>query len=411
VTRPIVFFVDDEPSITSALKRLFHGSPIEMRSFDSGAAALEGLEKERPDVIVSDYRMPSMNGVELLNEFKDRSPDSVRILLTGFIDIDAALDAINRGSVYRFFKKPWDEAELEAGILEAASIGVTARTTRALPSYLRELITAETPGEAQRMAAAFLTSPTNLGVKSVLFDSGDDESEAGATDGDIRFNSGGAAPSIVRVELGEATRALFRTPKDKAILESIVGSVLEASRIATEAAKARTEILILSEHDQLSGIYNRRAMEKSLRTEWERFKRFGKLFSVILLDIDDFKQINDTCGHETGDRVIEAVGGALKECCRAIDSPGRYGGDEFLVILPETSKDSAGIVAGRIAKRAREIGEGLNLPAGLTLSIGIADSGAKELETSSGDSAKVVSLADAAMYLVKRSGKNGIGTA
>lgn len=385
--KPTVFFVDDEPSILSTLKRLFHGSPLTVMTFDSPEAALKGLEAVHPDVVVSDYRMPVMNGIALLEHFSQKSPETVRILLTGHIDIDAAIDAINRGSVFRFFKKPWGDEEILGGILEAASMAIVSRATTALPAYLGELLRSTSPEEAARTAFAFLSDPRLLGLTSA----GDPGPETPAW----------RPESLVP---GPEHEAIFRGPKEKALLESLVKTALEGCNIAAESAKARNELQILSERDPLSGLYNRRAIERAMATEWARAQRFGKVFSIMLMDIDNFKTINDSSGHETGDRVIEAMGRVLLESCRGIDSPGRYGGDEFLVVLPETTGVDAMVVAERIRERAREEGAKLPLPAGLTLSVGIADTGSDPADTG-----RLVALADSAMYKVKKAGRNGVG--
>lgn len=385
--KPTVFFVDDEPSILSTLKRLFHGSPLTVMTFDSPEAALKGLDTVHPDVVVSDYRMPVMNGIALLEHFSQKSPETVRILLTGHIDIDAAIDAINRGSVFRFFKKPWGDEEILGGILEAASMAIVSRATTALPAYLGELLRSTSPEEACRTAYAFLSEPRLLG----LTPGGDPSPEAPAD----------MPESLVP---GPEHEAIFREPKGKALLESLVKTALESCNIAAESAKARNELQILSERDPLSGLYNRRAIERAMATEWARAQRFGKVFSIMLMDIDNFKNINDSSGHETGDRVIEAMGRVLLESCRGIDSPGRYGGDEFLVVLPETTGNDAMVVAERIREKAKEEGAKLPLPAGLTLSIGIADTGSDPADTG-----RLVALADSAMYKVKKAGRNGAG--
>lgn len=108
--------VDDEPSILSAMKRLFMDSKIDVLTAGDAAEALEILRNKNVDVIVSDQRMPNMTGIELLERVKREYPDSIRILLTGYSDINVAIDAINKGEVYRFITKPWNDRELRATV-------------------------------------------------------------------------------------------------------------------------------------------------------------------------------------------------------------------------------------------------------------------------------------------------------
>lgn len=108
----ILLVVDDEPSILTAMKRLFLDSNIDVLTANDAAEALEILGCNRVAVIVSDQRMPNMTGIELLEKVKHEYPDSIRILLTGYSDINVAIDAINKGEVYRFITKPWNDHEI-----------------------------------------------------------------------------------------------------------------------------------------------------------------------------------------------------------------------------------------------------------------------------------------------------------
>lgn len=113
-----LLIVDDEEAVLQALKRLFH------RQYDvvihtSGAAALEELKKDTFDVIISDMRMPGMTGAELLKACFEQYPDMIRILLTGYSDLDSAIKAVNEGNIYRYISKPWDNDQLRSVIAEA----------------------------------------------------------------------------------------------------------------------------------------------------------------------------------------------------------------------------------------------------------------------------------------------------
>lgn len=118
-TPPVVLFVDDEANILSALKRLFRPQGYVIYIADSGAAALAMLEKEHVDLIVSDMRMPEMNGAQLLEQVRNRWPDTVRILLTGYSEMSATVDAINKGGIYRYIAKPWEENDLTMTVRNA----------------------------------------------------------------------------------------------------------------------------------------------------------------------------------------------------------------------------------------------------------------------------------------------------
>lgn len=109
---PVVLFVDDEPSILSALRRLFRPQGYKVLLAESGRMGLELLETEKVDLVVSDMRMPEMDGATLLEKVRERWPTVGRILLTGYADIGSTVAAINRGQIHRYIAKPWDDREL-----------------------------------------------------------------------------------------------------------------------------------------------------------------------------------------------------------------------------------------------------------------------------------------------------------
>lgn len=114
-----VLCVDDEPNVLNALKRLFIDEPYTILTAISGQDGLKILEQENVQIIISDYRMPSMNGVEFLKEVCKRWPDTVRIVLSGYADTAAIVSAINEGQIYKFVPKPWNDDELKVTVSNA----------------------------------------------------------------------------------------------------------------------------------------------------------------------------------------------------------------------------------------------------------------------------------------------------
>jgi putative nucleotidyltransferase with HDIG domain len=114
-----VLFVDDEVNILKALKRLLRSEDMNVLCASRGQEALDLLEKNPAQVVVSDQRMPEMTGVDFLSHVRERRPDVVRMMLTGYTEMDVAVDAINRGEIYRLITKPWNDDELRATIRQA----------------------------------------------------------------------------------------------------------------------------------------------------------------------------------------------------------------------------------------------------------------------------------------------------
>ncbi|NCP54448.1 MAG: response regulator, partial [Rhodoferax sp.] len=109
---PTVLCLDDEPNVLSALKRLFRGKGWTTITAESGAAGLQVMAAQTVDLVISDMRMPVMDGAQFLAEVRRRWPDTMRLLLTGYSDVSAIIDAVNRGEIYRYITKPWDDNDI-----------------------------------------------------------------------------------------------------------------------------------------------------------------------------------------------------------------------------------------------------------------------------------------------------------
>ncbi len=125
--RPTVLFVDDEKSILNALKRTFRNTGYRLLTAESGAVGLALLARESVDLIVSDMRMPEMDGAEFLAECARRWPNTIRILLTGYADLDSTIEAVNSGRIYRFMAKPWDDTDIKQAVDTALVLLATER--------------------------------------------------------------------------------------------------------------------------------------------------------------------------------------------------------------------------------------------------------------------------------------------
>ncbi len=133
-----VLFIDDETNILKALQRLLRNEPCRVITASRGAEALEILDRERPQVVVSDQRMPEISGVDLLQTVRQRHPDVVRILLTGYTEMNIAVEAINRGEIFRLVTKPWNDEELKATLRQAFDTHDLKSEIRRLNQVTRE---------------------------------------------------------------------------------------------------------------------------------------------------------------------------------------------------------------------------------------------------------------------------------
>ncbi|WP_054029895.1 GGDEF domain-containing response regulator [Desulfatitalea tepidiphila] len=181
--------------------------------------------------------------------------------------------------------------------------------------------------------------------------------------------------------------------------------VLKERRLTQERTQMLEKLKRLSITDGLTKLYNSRYFYNQLKIEIDRTERYQRPLSLLLLDIDKFKDYNDTYGHLEGDQVLIRLGQVIRSCLRKMDSAYRYGGEEFTVILPETEGDEAATVAERIRtavemERFTPVKDGD--PVSITISIGVTEYNRKE------EVALFVQRADKAMYQSKQAGRNRV---
>jgi diguanylate cyclase (GGDEF)-like protein len=192
-----------------------------------------------------------------------------------------------------------------------------------------------------------------------------------------------------------------------AVLRS-VRVLLEPAAIALDNALLLKRAEALSVTDDLTHLYNSRYLNQVLRRETKRASRSGRPLSLLFIDLDGFKSINDTHGHLCGSRALVEAAAVIRGSARETDVVARFGGDEFALVLPDTGGDGAFSVGERIRERIAShaflAGEGLDIR--LTASVGVAT-----LPDAAASAEELVQAADKAMYAVKDSGKNGIQVA
>lgn len=186
--------------------------------------------------------------------------------------------------------------------------------------------------------------------------------------------------------------------------QGIVTHFVAIQRDVTEQKNIEQKLEILSRTDPLTGLLNRRSFDEILKNELSRFKRSGEIYSLLMLDIDHFKQINDKYGHATGDVAIRAVSQSFESILRLHDIAARIGGDEFCVLLPYANKK----VAYTVAEKLRETVSNATIAAineeiPMTISIGVS-----QVEQEDVDHTAILKRADENMYKAKTAGRNRV---
>lgn len=205
--------------------------------------------------------------------------------------------------------------------------------------------------------------------------------------------------------LSDLPTTTFLTPSPAQLVYfasySVSALLMSLGVILMVSERLRQEFEQLASHDGLTGALTRRAAEDALRHEFERWQRYGQPFAVLLFDIDHFKHVNDSYGHQAGDRVLIEVVSLANQSLRSTDRLGRYGGEEFLVVLPETRLDAAIQAAERIRRAVDGRVHTRERPA-CSVSVGVAAMGDGETVEA------LLARVDAALYRAKAAGRNRV---
>jgi len=164
-----------------------------------------------------------------------------------------------------------------------------------------------------------------------------------------------------------------------------------------------TKVEALAITDSLTSLFNRRHLENVLEAEWKKSQRYGHPLTCLLIDIDHFKSVNDTYGHKAGDSVLSEISRILENCLREVDTIARWGGEEFVAVLPNTDLDNGMKAASRVLEKISHHTFGPLPNRRITVSIGLASTA-----TSIGTASDLITMADCALYEAKKNGRNRV---
>ncbi len=182
--------------------------------------------------------------------------------------------------------------------------------------------------------------------------------------------------------------------------------LLARTRTHVELKKTKEKLIQMAATDELTGLANRRYFIERLTNEFDRDRRYESKYSLLIIDIDHFKNINDTYGHKTGDLVLQEAASVMKKSLRSSDIIGRIGGEEFAVLLPETEIKAALLISERVRKNVEEVKVLSNShEIKITISLGVSQSAVEDQNVD-----EIFIRADTAMYNAKKEGRNRIKT-
>ncbi len=385
-----LFIIDDEESLLAVLQEFLQQFGLKVFVYQRMPDLKKELAEKRPHAVLCDIILPGISGIEILKEIKRIDRRIPVIMMTGYADETERLESLSNGA-YALLTKPFKSfEELFHIVNNSMDHYMEVLRTQELTEEVEERFRREKInileleflknlqhmiGETEDPAFVLKNAYTLLGsfIQFEFFGTmlmADQEADIHIlpeADRDPKLQhsmmsvlAGGkdTAAIIPGIEstvsdLRTTNRlygyaALYRHESFNEEERSIFSRFCSHIALTLEKISLFEEIRTLSRHDGLTGAYNHACIVGELAAEIERSKRYSSPFSVILFDVDDFKAVNDQYGHLAGDQVLKGITRIVKENLRAIDKVGRYGGEEFLVILPETSADKAIMVAERL---------------------------------------------------------------
>jgi diguanylate cyclase (GGDEF)-like protein len=450
-----IFIVEDGRTQAVRIQSVLEEAGHQVEVCPDGATALARFNQAPPDLVLLDVHLPDMNGKEVARRMRDAPfGESISILFMTaiFREIADIVSGLNEGAD-DYLVKPVEDGELlarvSATLRAKANHRELARTARQLLAVNQvsrriaaildaepliqfvvdnlqkefgfphvhvllatgpELIVAggtvkEKVSTRIRMDDREGLSPVSLMMDSPVFDyfpealMRDPLVEGAAHALAVPFRAADGARGCLEIN---SPMPLQLSKSDLLTLQTLA-DVLAVALHNSRLYKSQKEF---ASRDELTGISNRRTILEVLETEFGRARRYKRPLSVVCVDLDHFKTINDTYGHAVGDDALQALCAQLRGTIRAHDSLGRIGGDEFLMVLPETSAADAEIISNRLVLQCRQAAihskDGRSVK--LTVSLGIAS----WPEQDANDARELIKRGDEALYRAKNAGRNRV---
>jgi two-component system, cell cycle response regulator len=449
-----ILVVDDIPANVKLLETRLLAEYFEVLTASNGRDALEICESGRVDVVLLDIMMPGMDGFEVCRRLKE-NPVTAHIPVVMVTALDQVEDRVRglESGADDFLTKPVNDLQLMTRVKSLVRLKVLtdelrlrASTTRHIgieellnrrtaidESTPKVLLIDDQPSSADTVAKLlrqfceldFSSDPqagffqaAEQGYESVIISTRLKDFDPLRLCSQLRtLDRTRFVPIILIADEGEEERIIrglelgindyLVRPLDKQELLARLRTQIRHKRYNDHLRQSVTETIEMAVIDGLTGLHNRRYLDTHLRTLFERAMNRRRPLSLMITDIDRFKPINDTYGHDVGDEILREFAARLRKNVRGIDLACRYGGEEFVVVMPDTEAALANIVAERLRKEIADIPfavKRLEEPLSITVSVGLAGIRHDEDDTVEA----LLKRADTALYEAKNGGRNRV---
>lgn len=427
-----ILIIDDDEVDRMALRRSLRTIDAAAHVQDAGdsASGLSQLQRQIYDCAFVDYRLPDGDGLEILQRAREQHIETPIVMLTGHGDEMLAVEALKSGAVDYLPKAALTAERLWRSLRHVLRLKQTEQERNAA---LHKLV--ESERALRHMAHAIQNAAESVMITdiggNIIYVNPAFTSLAGYSRQEVMgrnprllktdrhppefFRSMWQAITAGKIWRGEVINRrkdgrLFEAALTIAPVHDDHGNregYVATHRDITEEKRIAQEMRRLAHTDELTGLYNRRHLMERLDEEMARVRRYRRSFCLMLIDLDHFKRINDTYGHLKGDEVLVTSAHLIREVARATDMAGRYGGEEFCVILPETGLLKGQLMAERV--RTRFAQQCYRVDADefrVTCSIGLA-----QCTEDITDRSVLLKRADDALYSAKEAGRNRVEVA
>lgn len=388
-----ILVVDDDPNLRKTLADILKIKGYEVIVAANGAEAVAAAEREAITLALIDLILPDMNGLEVMAQIKAIAPLTESIILTGHASMETAIEATRKGA-FSYLLKPYQMDDLLLSIRHGVDRQQAQEEILRLASFPRlhpsPVIELDPAGEITYINPAAEKVFPDLSVMGLSHP----------------LISGLAVQIAVLRENRQQCEIVHEVGLGEAVYELHISFVQEVGLIRiyvldiTQRKRDEKAIHILATTDSLTGIANRREFTTVLVSEVARAKRYGTPLALVMYDIDYFKRVNDNFGHDVGDYVLQALTRLVKQNIRSVDVVARWGGEEFMILMPQADMPAAVAAAEKLRMAIADYR--FDKVEHLTVSFGVV---IYDLED---DLNSLLKRVDDALYLAKQNGRNRV---
>ncbi|WP_029898183.1 sensor domain-containing diguanylate cyclase [Desulfohalovibrio reitneri] len=378
-----VLHVEDDSIIRFHLEAILGKRVKELISVEDGETGLEEFRRLQPDVVISDIRLPGMSGLEMIEAIREEDPEAPVIVTSAYSDVEYMLKAIELG-VDKYLVKPFEPSQVQRAVIRSARSVLAHRRIAEAHRYANFLldinpnfIATFDGDEVEYINSTFLDFMGFSSLQTFILsgrtiadfvqevDGHQDATRRERWHREVMKKPDGE--SIIRLNGGdgETERACLASHNRFDDTGKVVLVLTDITKLDNE----RKCLAVQAKTDYLTGLSNRLSILERLDEEMARANRYGQPLSLVMFDIDDFKRVNDVHGHVAGDEVLKALASGYREHLRENDMLARWGGEEFLLLLPGCDDAQAGRVADKLLRLLRE--EPVGPDGGITISFGV----------------------------------------